>query len=85
MLGTMLGAKAIDVLEETEDGPCKLHCVGWLENKPTLSNGVEMQIYMNLEDHSVFEPWWLSYESLVTKLTLEERLKPCSERKKEEE
>ena len=71
MIGAMLGTCAIRALERT--GPCKLFCVGWVGSSMAVSSGPEMQIYMDMENRTVYEPWWVRYKDLTTKLTLEER------------
>jgi hypothetical protein len=70
MLGIMMGAEAIKALEKT--GPCKIYCVGWQENHVTTSSGPEMQIYMDLEKQSVYEPWWSCYKDLALQINLEQ-------------
>jgi hypothetical protein len=65
----MLATECIHAVEMK--GPCKLYCVGWQNNQPTISSGPEMQIYMDLENRTVFDPWWLPYKDLTTQLTLQ--------------
>jgi hypothetical protein len=71
MIGAMLGTTAVNALEKP--GPCKLFCVGWIGNATAISSGPEMQIYMDIENRTIYDPWWVKYKDLTTKMTLEER------------